>query len=156
MGRVLCRPWCDRYRVGTGAARSGRRGRVGVSRRSTVAVARWRRAAPRGSEGGQWFGPEGPVAVGDEPDSDVPIVQRGILLVEADAVDYLTADADQVGGCAIVGDGQLDLPGEVLQAGRLMSVDVGHQVAQPGSNGLVDGHIKHLPLVAGGSDPPAR
>src|SRR6478735_5881377 len=60
-----------------------------------------------GLEGGQWFGPEGPVVVGDEPDPDVPVVERGILLIKADPVDCLTPNADQVGGCAVLGDGQL-------------------------------------------------
>ena len=92
-----------------------------------------------------------------EPDPDVPAVESGILLVEADTVGCLTADADQLGGRAVLGDGHVDLSGEVLQAGRRLSVDVGHDVAQPGSDRLVHwSYHQHLPLVnRWGRKPPA-
>src|SRR6476469_1722727 len=69
------------------------------------------RMAPRGSKGGQWFGPEGPVVVGDEPNPDVPVVERWIFLVEAHAAGRLTPNTDQSGGRAVLGDGQLNLAG---------------------------------------------
>src|SRR4051794_19627268 len=76
------------------------------------------------------------VLFGDDPDADIPFVQPGILLMETDLARVLRAAAHQVQSLAVLAQRDVDLAGEIAQAGRPVAGDPGDKVLQPGLNRL--------------------
>src|ERR1700712_2843865 len=91
------------------------------------------------------------VLFGDDPDPDIPFVQPGILLMESDLARVLRAASHQVQSLAVLARRDVDLAGEIAQAGRPVAADSGDKILQPGLNRLASCCRHESPVIAVGS-----